>query len=286
MNDPTQKALSASITALLRPLVRLMLRHGIAFGTFAEVVKRVYVSVAEEDFALEKRKQSQSRIAVLTGLTRKEVLRISRIAEDDVDAFSQRPHRAARVISGWLHDSDFHDSRGRPASLELDNGPGNFGDLVARYSGDMTMRAMVDELLRVGAVVQLKNGKLKLTTSAYVPVNASPEALTLFGADVADLIETIDYNLDPDTEGTRFQLKTSYDNLSDQDAEAFCQWADPQSMMLIRRFDEWLATHDRDNPQSTHSRQQGAGRNRIGVGIYLFREDLSSDNLNLDNKDQ
>lgn len=278
MSDPIQKALSASIAALLRPLVRLLLRHGIAFGTFAEIVKRVYVSVADEDFALENRKQSHSRIAVLTGLTRKEVLRIARI-EDGDDGTTQTHHRASRVISGWLHDDEFLDSRGRPASLALDGSSGSFAALVARYSGDMPVRAMADELQRVGAVALLKNGNLKLLTRAYVPSEASPQALAMFGSDVADLIDTIDYNLDPSTADTRFQLKTSYDNLSDKDADAFCQWADPQSMALIRRFDNWLAEHDRDSHSPSEKQNiDSTGRNRIGVGIYLFREKIDRDN--------
>lgn len=271
MSDPIHKALTASIAALLRPLVRLLLRHGVAYGSFAEIAKRVYVEVAEKDFALDDRKQTNSRIAVLTGLTRKDVLRIMR-SEDQVEDDAQH-HRASRVISGWQHDAEFQTVSGKPADLPMDGETGSFAALVARYSGDMPVRAMADELQRVGAVNVEAGGALRLLVTAYVPTKSSPESLAIFGGDVADLLATIDYNIDPLHTDTRFQLKTYYDNVPIEAAEAFCHWADPQSMELIRRFDSWLAQHDRDNnPEVT-----GSGRSRVGVGIYLFRDDAKQD---------
>lgn len=278
MSDPIQKALNVSIAALLRPLVRLLLRHGIAYGSFAEIAKRVYVDVAEHDFTLDKRKQTNSRIAVLTGLTRKDVLRILREAES-ASPPEQKHHRASRVISGWLNDAEFQDADGNPELLTFEGERRSFSLLVSRYSGDMPVRAMADELRRVGAISVLDDGLLKLETTAYIPSAASPETLAMFGGDVADLMSTVDYNVDPAHSDTRLQLQTYYDNLSIEDAEAFAKWADPQSIALLRRFDKWLAQRDRDNQDvSSQNIVNGTGRSRTGVGIYLFREDIENTN--------
>ncbi|MBI5906288.1 MAG: hypothetical protein HZB86_12220, partial [Deltaproteobacteria bacterium] len=45
----THNAIYAAILRILRPVVRLLLRHGIPFGTFADLAKRVYIEVALEE---------------------------------------------------------------------------------------------------------------------------------------------------------------------------------------------------------------------------------------------
>ena len=61
---------------LLKPLIRILLRNGVGFDEFAEIGKAVYVDVASTEFKVPHRKMSQARIAILTGLTRKEVARL------------------------------------------------------------------------------------------------------------------------------------------------------------------------------------------------------------------
>ena len=75
------QALSAAALRLLRPLVRILLRGGISYKTFADLVKWVYVDVAMKEFGIAGRKQSISRVSVITGLSRKEVLRVRRLSE-------------------------------------------------------------------------------------------------------------------------------------------------------------------------------------------------------------
>ena len=48
MNDAINRALSAAVLKILRPLVRVMLKHGLAYGSFAELARKAYV---EEGFA-------------------------------------------------------------------------------------------------------------------------------------------------------------------------------------------------------------------------------------------
>ena len=74
-----KQVLIDALTQLLRPLVRITLRQGLSAEAFEEVVRRVYVDVAEKDFALAGKKQTTSRIGVLTGLNRKEVARLKKM---------------------------------------------------------------------------------------------------------------------------------------------------------------------------------------------------------------
>jgi uncharacterized protein DUF6502 len=106
----------STVSTLLRPLVRILLRNNVPFPTFADLAKRVYVDVATEEFQLPGRMQSISRVALLTGLSRKEVLRVTRLAPPSDSLAAERHNRAARVVGGWVRDPRFHDGEGQPGS--------------------------------------------------------------------------------------------------------------------------------------------------------------------------
>jgi len=94
-----QRALQRAIEQLLRPLCRLLLRHSVSFGAFEDMAKRVYVDVALKDFGISGKKPTTSRIAVLSGLTRKEVQRLLLESDDEGHEVADRYNRAARVLT-------------------------------------------------------------------------------------------------------------------------------------------------------------------------------------------
>ena len=98
-------AIATALCTLLRPLVRMLLRHNIPFPTFVELAKWVYTDVATRECQLPGKKQTVSRVALLTGLTRKEVLRLHRQSSPIDQQVLERHHRATRVISGWVSGS-------------------------------------------------------------------------------------------------------------------------------------------------------------------------------------
>ena len=269
MNDTDQKAALAAVSTLLRPLVRIMIRLNLPFGSFAEAARQAYVRVADEEFRLQRKKQTASRVAVLTGLTRKEVARIQQLPEQNDSALNQRFNRCSRVISGWLHDTRFA-PYGEPLALPLDGDEPNFKTLVTAYSGDMPARAVLDELCRIGATRVDAQEQVTLNQAAYIPTTDQTDKLAMMGRDTADLIDTIDHNLDRSGSDTRFQLKVEYDNLSREAVEAFRRFSDRHSMALLRQYDDWLGQHDRD----THPDLPGSGRYRAGVGLFYFEDEL------------
>jgi len=266
----TASALSAAILRLLRPLVRICLRNGLPYGAFADLAKRTFVEVATRDFGLPGRKQSVSRVSVITGLSRKEVKRVHGLpVPDDAEAV-ERYNRAARVIGGWIRDPEFTEPAGGPARLPFEGDDASFAALVKRYSGDVPPRAILDELLRVGAAERMGDGAIRLLARGYVPATGEVEKLGILGTDVADLIATIDHNLQVAPAATLLQRKVAYDNLSAETAAALHPRAARKAQALLEELDTWLSHRDRDiNPDAG-----GAGRRRAGIGIYYFEEDL------------
>ena len=264
--------LSQAIHRLLRPLIRILLRNGVPFCSFAELVRCVYVDVAMSDFAIQGRKPSDSRASVLTGLSRKEVRRLRELDLANDDRGAARYNRAARVLSAWVRDERYHDESGLPLPLELDSPPPSFASLVHTYSGDVPVRAVLDELHRVGAVVFDAAGRITLVARAYVPRSGEEEKLGILGFDVAELITTIDRNLQGNPEGPLFQRKVAYDNLPREAIEEFRALSRQKSQELLEEFDCYLAAKHRDLNPST----KGEGPWQAGVGIYYFDRDLGS----------
>lgn len=262
------QALSTATLQLLRPLVRILLRNNVSHRTLAELAKQVYVDVARTEFGIDGKKQTVSRIAILSGLTRKEVQRLLAFPADSRHVAEEEYHRASRVITGWLRDSKYGDGKGHPRPLHLEGKGATFSMLVKSYSGDIPVRAVLDELLRVGAVKQLKDRRICLVSRGYIPQKGSVEKLHVLGADTADLISTIDHNLNQKPSKPRFQRKVMYDNVSIEAAKEFRTLAAAEGQELLEKLDRWLAHRDRDtNPAS-----KGSGRVRVGLGIYQFEE--------------
>ena len=71
-----EKTVLKAVRRVLRPLIRLMLRHGITATAFQELARKEFTDVAFDDFPVRGRSQSVSRVAVITGLSRKEVARL------------------------------------------------------------------------------------------------------------------------------------------------------------------------------------------------------------------
>ena len=268
MNSVSHDAISPAVARVLRSLARVLLRHGHPYRAFADLARKAFVDVAAADFGIPGRKPSDSRIAVLTGLTRREVRRLRRAAPAaDAEAVA-RYHRAARVVSGWVRDPAFRDSRGRPARILFEGRGASFGALVKRYAGDVPPRAVLDELARVGCVERLADGRVRLIGRAYVPKAGSREKLAILGTDVADLVTTIDRNLAAGGGDAFFQRKVQYDNLPAEALPAFRRMSASRGQALLERLDLWLAERDRDvNPAV-----KGTGRHRAGLGIYYFEE--------------
>jgi len=272
MKPRATEAIAAAVAAMLRPLVRLLLRNGMPYRSFSEIAKRVYVDVAAAEFGIPGRKPSKSRVAVLTGLTRKEVLRVARRSSPDDLGAAQRYHRAARVVAGWVRDARFHRPSGRPADLAFGANGASFRELVRSYSGDAPARAVLDELLRVGAVERTSEGKIRLLERSYVPKTGDIEKIGILGVDTAHLIATIDHNIQQ-AEAPYFQRKVSYDNLPEEALGELRRLASGRSQALLEKLDRWMSARDRDvNPGV-----RGTGRKRAGIGIYYFQEDYGEE---------
>lgn len=261
----------------MTPLVRILIRNGVSYGEFAEVLKNIFVEIAERDFGIPGRRPSQSRVAILTGLTRKEVAKQKGILESGSLVESSNLNRVTRVLEGWHTDPDYTGPYGLPVELPFDISdrsggapPVSFAALVRKYSGDMAARAMLDELLRVGAVEVLPSGQFRVVMRSYIPESLHPDALERLGTVVNNFIRTYEFNMEHKAQGeTRFERVVYADKgLREELMPAFEKLLRTKGLQLLIELDNWLSAQE----MSDVAKYQDVPRINTGVGIYHFVE--------------
>ena len=258
----------------MQPLVRILIRNGVSFGELAEVLKTVFVEVAGRDFNLPDRPISQSRVAILTGLTRKEVAKQeAMLASGSALNVIGNLNRVIRVLMGWHTDTEFTGPYGLPLDLPFDaaDAAPSFSRLVRKHSGDMAPRAMLDELLRVGAVERLASGLFKVLTRAYIPEDLHPDALQRIGEVIRDFVNTVEFNIGKRPGLGRFErIVFADDGLREDLMPAFDALIRAKGTNLLIELDNWISAQE----TTSTAKNRGGKRIRTGVGIYHF---VSSD---------
>ena len=266
-----QDSIRKPVARLLAPLARVLLRHGISHAEFANWAKMAFIAQAAKHFGVKNKKPSVSRIAIVTGINRKEVKRVLELPAES-DSGKAKQNRATRVVTGWLQDEDFTDSNGNPKTLDYGETDSMFNQLVRRYGGDVPARAVLDELIRVGTVIR-DGSKISMKQMGYVPHESEEQMLDIFGDSSSDLLDTIDHNLSNEPGDSRLQLNVVYDNVPQEALEEFRKIADKKSLELLQELDKYLAKNDRDS----NKKMTGTGKFRAGLGVYLIEKDLSND---------
>lgn len=262
-----RQALHNAVLQLLRPLVRVLLRHGLAYDEFAELARRAYVDVAERDFPVAGRKQTASRVSVITGLNRKEVARLQALnAQGDGGGaeLARTMNRAARVVAGWLHE---HTPRGgEPVAIDAEQ----FAALVRKHSGDMPARAVLDELRHAGALQVGEDGRYRLAAQGYVPQHTDVRKIGLLGQHAAELLGAIEHNLANPPEQAWLQQRVFADHIPADRIDTVRHRLRDTGLQALAATRDTLIEHDGGDTAPL------PGARRVTLGIYYFEEPAAS----------
>ena len=169
MRSSAQDKLLSILLKALKPLVHMLLEAGIGHREFSEIAKKAYVDVATKNYGIRGRATNISRVAVMTGLTRKEVKKIRDMDGKGSDPDPRlKPIPASVVLSAWYNNDRFKDADGNPAILEFDADGDSFRQLVKEYAGDIPPGAIRTELKRTGAIEVLSGGRVKALRREFV----------------------------------------------------------------------------------------------------------------------
>lgn len=199
--------LNAAFFLLLQPIARLFLRYGRGFREYSDLSKAAFVAVAAADYGVHGRPTNASRIAAMTGLTRKEVSRIRQRIDGGDAAVTESGTPVKDVIAGWQSADEFLDDDGAPAALSLGAGRGSFRSLISQFAGDIPEGAMRKELQRIGAV-ELIGDTLRLTQTAPDSVQAEAQLARQLRAGPYPLLAALSRNEMAGAAGNVWPLET------------------------------------------------------------------------------
>gem|GEM_PF-311850 len=272
--NPQSDLMTAALIQIFRPLVRLLLRFHIPFKACAEALKWTYVDVATHEFAMGAQKQTKSRIAVITGLTRIEVEKLQREGAKTTQETTQLFNRAARVLSAWEHDPKYADSRGKPKRLTLDQGDTCIASLVTKYSGGTTIRAVLDELLEKGNVCWHESeGCYELIDAHFLVFSDSESELAILARSTADLLGTIERNIRPQQTDRRLQAYVDQIDMPAHQIPLVREYVKRKGNEFLDELDQFLLTLAAEPPPDSPDTTAPSSCPRLGVGMYYFQDD-------------
>jgi len=275
MQDDTQiKILNAFLIAL-RPIAKILLRFGIGFREFSETAKIAFVDVASTEYGLRGRPTNISRVAVMTGLTRKEVRRIREKISTGNESANVKSTPLSEILHRWHSESEYLDSTGLPVALNFAGPNSSFSSLVKKFGGDVPPGAMRTELKRVGAVEEAEQGKLKIVSRVIHPIGESDNLITAVVHAVYPLISTIAHNVDPNRDGSTWaQINTYSQSIRKNDYPRLRRISLDRLHEISESFDDlfmaYETLHENDETEDD--------KNIVAVGVFYFEEhdDLAS----------
>lgn len=272
MRSPFQVAVLNSLQSVLLPIVKLMLRCGLGCPEFIAVVKAVFVRAASDDYGLRGRPTNVSRVAAMTGLSRKEVSRIRAEKLSDRWTPDMEVTPANTVLHYWHFDPAFSEPVGTPKPLQFD-GLHGFACLVRKYAGDIPAGAIKKELLRAGTVVEDDNENLIVRERYFYPAAFTEDFIHNAAFALKNLGETLVHNASLAGGGSpsairhgRFERFAWSDRLEKEAIGRFKQWVRLEGTRFIERADDWIG--ENEEVESTALK-----RRTVGVGLYYFEED-------------
>lgn len=253
-----------ALNRVLRPLVRLAIRCGVTFPTVVDLLRQLYVNVAEHEFALPDKEQTDSRVSLLTGVHRKEVSRL-RGAGAPVRVVPDSVSRTSAIVARWLADPLFVDAQGLPLPLPRtgEAEEASFAGLVESVTRDLRPRAVLDDWLDRKLVEIDENDRIVLMERAMVPREDGEVRLYYFARNLQDHAVAAVENVLAD-DPPFLERAVHYDGLSEELARSLEAYSRKLAIETLLRLNKHANQAVRNDP---------GGTSRWNCGIYILTSD-------------
>ena len=261
--------LDASRNAL-KPLFRIFLRSGISYKDFTEVAKSLFVEISTNEYGLRGRKTNISRVAIMTGLTRKEVKKIrddgwEKMREDKI---SNKLSPASAVLHFWHTDTDYLDGKGKPISLAYDSGDPCFLTLAKKYGGDVPSGALFKELIRADAI-GTDNDRFYPVKRHFIAVEVDEMLIWTLRDSIRHKLSTLEYNTRPGllADARRFDRRV-FLTIPKSKLKKVSEIAKEKLREYTEDLDDELSRFETGDSLSADKHSK-----IVGAGFYYFEDD-------------
>ena len=237
-------SLQSCLRILLRPVARFCVKRGLTVRELLEEAKYALLEAAEDDIRRRGEKVNISRLSIVTGLQRRDVMRLQESSPESPRALSL----PGKVLSQWENSPEWHTPKGRPRVLTCGAVQTEFSELVQSVSRDLNPATVLFELERTGAVERTAGGvRLK---RGYMDQRKDLEsALQLAATDAVEIIDVVEENVDRGDETPNLHARTEFDNIYESSSAEIREWLLTAGTEFHTKVREYLARHDADfNP--------------------------------------
>jgi hypothetical protein len=250
-----------------------MLRSGISFQQFSDLAKAAFVEEAYAQIDVSVRRGNDSRVAAKTGISRKEIRRLrdskSGASREELSTVDRAYGAAARALHQWHYDPNYRDRGGQPRDLLFDGEEFSFVSLVRESGGDIPAGAIRTELLQAGALMELKDGRLKVTKKFYIPAGLDDKTISTIYTILFPVSAGMAHNLNPNRSSQGFIQRFAFaDTLQPAQLEDFRAWARHRAAAFVEEVDQWFANESKSAGWTSGS--VSAPLNHAGLGVFYY----------------
>jgi len=270
MPNRIQERALIALSACLRPLARVLLRSGINYRQFADAAKDAFVVEALSERDSRGRTANTSRIAVRTGISRKEVARIRKrldappVNAASVEGISSHSGHAARTLQLWHSDERFVDGGGKPRDLPFSGDELSFASLVRVVGGDVPPGAVRAELVAAGAVVETDQGLVRPVKRYFVPGDVGEELVVGLEHIVHPVLLGLARNTGPLRREPFVQRLAYSDRVLPAAVPGLRQMARVKCEEFLQSIDDLLCANE------VGREVEAEDRTRLGIGVFYF----------------
>ena len=259
-----EASLMQAFDALLAPLARLAVARGMRFAVAEEVFKRAFVHAARTAHAGAGGTRDVSRVATTTGLTRREVTRLS---TDTPATAATRRSPATEIFTRWTSSRKLRNKNGDPRPLPRQGAAPSFEALAQSVTRDVHPRSMLDELCRLGlARLDADTDTVHLLQHAFVPRDDEARMVEFLSRNVGDHLSGAVANVLAEKR-KHFEQAVFADELSDESLVVAIKLINAQWRALMASVvPELEALIDNDRVAGRIADQ------RLRVGLYSYSE--------------
>jgi Family of unknown function (DUF6502) len=267
-----KSSLLVAFRYLLKPLVRMALKNGVLFPEFSTALKQAYIDVATRQIKTAGIAVTGEGMFVTTGIPATEVESILRAAIAPSFVVDTE-YPASSILNAWHTDPRFTGPYGVLRDLEFvptaslsASKPGNesFADLARAYFPEISPKALLDELLRLGCVKDVGNGFYRAIRRSYVPDPLSEDSIRLVAQVVHNLCETLEFNLRPESRGKGLVQRIVWGDigLTGDALDGFGIYVRERGQVFANEIDDWITTNQ--------EKKENQGRFKTGIGYYHY----------------
>ncbi len=273
INSTLSPALVSALRRVLRPFIKLMLAKGITFPYLSEVLKDIFVEVAEKEFRIGDKPSTDSHLSLLTGVHRKDIKRLRHCVRSDTEIIPQAVSLGARLVSLWTSDVRYLDENNQPKPLPRfakQGGEISFEGLVASVSCDIRSRVVLDEWLRLGIAHFDGDKQVCLNTAAFIPAHGFDEKVYYFSHNLHDHAAAATSNLLGECQPF-LERSVYYDELSAESVRILAERSEFLGMESLLTINKEAIELEKDDALKS------GPRHRMTFGIYYFSEPIESE---------